>query len=106
MPNIPQTEYEKAEAYDAIIKLMINQYRDGRYGFVLPSPGGGATWPTREEAIQDLIAYAERVGPQVQAKIERLNNELRALSSDHGVVSAGVPGSVRGMVPLPQVAPG
>lgn len=44
-----------------------------------PSPCGGPTFNTREEAIDNFLAYCERVGPTVTAKIERMKKAKHQL---------------------------
>lgn len=71
------TDAEKIAAFDNIATMMINQWGDGRYGWYLPSPGGGPTFETHAEALADFIKYAERVAPQQIAKQERKRKELK-----------------------------
>ena len=56
------TTEEKVAAFDDLALAMTNQWASGHWTWFCPSPCGGADTPrcSREEAVADLVAWAQR----------------------------------------------
>ena len=63
----PITPEEKASAFDALAEALTNRWADGRWSWWCRTPPGGEMRDARDEAIADLVLWAERT-----AKINRV----------------------------------
>jgi hypothetical protein len=54
------TTEEKAAAFDRLAAALTNQWDDGSWSWWCRTPCGGPPRPTREEAVADLVAWANR----------------------------------------------
>ncbi len=51
---------EKAAAFDTLVLALTNRWVNGTFSWWCPTPCGGEQKGTREQAVADLIAWAER----------------------------------------------
>lgn len=59
------TDAEKIEAFDALALAMTNCWHDGKWSWWCPTPSGSELRrETREEAVMDLVGWANRVKPK------------------------------------------
>ena len=64
-------------ALDTLTQALTNQWHDGRWSWWNPSPCGGSMFPTRQEAIDDLLAWSQRiVKKQRTKKMTRISLEV------------------------------
>jgi hypothetical protein len=59
------TDAEKIAAFDTLALALTNQWHDGSWTWFCRTPCGGLVKrATREEAVADLVAWAERQKPK------------------------------------------
>jgi hypothetical protein len=51
---------EKAAAFDVLALALTNRWADGLWSWWCPSPPGGEKRATREDAVADLVAWAQK----------------------------------------------
>ncbi len=96
------TDPEKIAAFDFLAVALVNQFSDGRYGWWNPTPCGGKSCDTPDEALADLIVWAERM-VKVKAKKRSILEAIRQRGDGHApTIGAGLP-EVSGLLPGPVV---
>lgn len=65
-----RTTEEKARLFDVLTVALTNCWHDGRWTWWNPTPACGTETPraTREEAVDDLVAWAERTAAKARRK--------------------------------------
>lgn len=61
----------KAAALDTLTTALTNQWHDGRWSWFNLSPCGGPMRSTRSEAVEDLLAWSQRVVKRQRVKAIR-----------------------------------